>query len=952
MPKRTPQDSAQTVAALRRELAQLRAERDEALDQQAATAEVLQVINSSPGDLMPVFEAILDKAHALCEAERGTLFLYDGEKMKAAVAHGYPADVVEHLRAGVEVPPHHAPLFSGKHVHVPDLSKDNNATGRVVSGRGGVRTNLLVPLFRNGTLLGMISCNRTEVRPFSDKEIALIENFAQQAVIAIQNARLLTETREALDQQTATAEVLQVINANPGELQPVFDVILEKAMALCDIAYGDLELYDGDTFRAVATHGLTDAFAEQVRRGYPAGDNPATRSLIVGERVSHIVNMAEADFSKVFTHAPAKDEGHQTLLCVPLRRENALLGMIACARSEVRAFSEKEIALLESFAAQAVIAMENARLITETQEALDQQTATAEVLGVINSSPGDLAPVFDAMLEKAMRLCGAVFGSLATYDGEVFHSLAFRGMPQSLVAVLSKPYPPIPGSFLSRLVDGEVFGQALDLAALPPNDDAHRRGLIDLGGARSTLWMALRKEDALLGMIAIYRQEVRPFSGKEIALLQNFAAQAVIAMENARLITETREALEQQTAAAEVLQVINSSPGDLQPVFDVMLDRAMHLCGAAFGMMMVTDGEQFPTVAARGVPAAFAEFRRHNPVTMDQGPVFVRLMGGESFVHSIDLKEDDAYRRGIPQRRALVDLGGARSSLVIALRKDDAMLGLLQIYRQEVRPFSEKDIALLQNFAAQAVIAMENARLLGELRERTDEIAGWNRELEARVAAQLGELERTGRLRRFLAPQLADLIVAQGDESILESHRREIVVVFCDLRGFTPFAERAEPEEVMALLRDYHAALGPIVASFEGTLDHYAGDGIMVFFNDPLPTPEPAKRAIDMAVAMRAAAQALLQSWRRHGHDIGFGVGISQGYATLGQIGFAERMDYTAIGTVTNLAARLCGEAKDGQILISRRVATAIEDSATLEEIGDLSLKGLSQAVAVYNVAR
>ncbi len=421
--------------------------------------------------------------------------------------------------------------------------------------------------------------------------------------------------------------------------------------------------------------------------------------------------------------------------------------------------------------------------------------------------------------------------------------------------------------------------------------------------------------------------------------------------ERAEALHERDEALQRETATAEVLQVINSSPGDLAPVFAAILEKAHSLCGATFGALFTYDGDLLLPAALHKMPPRYSATLRQgwSPNRMSR---FTRVLGGEPFVHIHDLAAFTPETPGDLIPTTAVQLGGIRTQLIVPLRKETTVLGVITADRDEVRPFTDKQIALLQNFAAQAVIAMENARLLGELRQRTEEVGELNRDLEARVAAQLAELERTGKLRRFLAPQLADLIIAQGDESILESHRREIVVVFCDIRGFTAFAERAEPEEVMALLRDYHAALGPIVARFEGTLDHYSGDGVMVFFNDPLPTLEPAKRAIEMAVAMREAAQQVLKVWHRHGHDLGFGVGISQGYATLGQIGFAERMDYTAIGTVCNLAARLCDEAKDGQILISRRVAVAVEEDAKLEEMGEVSLKGLSQAVAVYNVVQ
>jgi adenylate cyclase len=571
-------------------------------------------------------------------------------------------------------------------------------------------------------------------------------------------------------------------------------------------------------------------------------------------------------------------------------------------------------------------------------------------LQVINSSPGDPAPVFDAMLEKALRLCDGAYGSLLTFDGEKFFHAATRG--ETLFTDWARQrgsFSPPPGGLLDRALKGANIIEITD-DEIRQNSASAFRQIVELCGYRSALNVALRQEDAFFGVITIFRKEKRPFNDKQIALLQNFAAQGVIAMENARLITETREALEQQIATAEVLQVINSSPGDLTPVFDAMLEKAMRVCGAAFGQLSTYDGERFYTTAQRGVPAAYVEFRARNQGTYGPGTVPMRILAGERVIHVLDLMEEEAYQAGEPNRRALVDLGGARTCLVVTLLKDDAILGYINIYRQEVHPFSDKQIALLENFAAQAVIAIENARLLGELRQRTEEVAELNRGLEARVAEQVDELGRVGRLKRFLAPQLAELIVSQGDEKILESHRREIVVVFCDLRGYTAFTETAEPEEVLDFLREYHGALGPLVSQFEGTLDQFSGDGIMVFFNDPVPCPDPAERAVKMAIAMREAAGTLTTVWRRRGRVLGFGAGIAQGYATLGQIGFADRSGYTAIGTVCNLAARLCGEAKDGQILVGQRVAVAVEETIPLEELGELALKGLTQPVVAFNV--
>ena len=270
--------------------------------------------------------------------------------------------------------------------------------------------------------------------------------------------------------------------------------------------------------------------------------------------------------------------------------------------------------------------------------------------------------------------------------------------------------------------------------------------------------------------------------------------------------------------------------------------------------------------------------------------------------------------------------------LGVPILKEGELIGVITVNRQEVRPFTDKQIDLVRNFAAQAVIAIENTRLLNDLNRL-------NQQLEQRVADQVNEIERMGRLRRFLPPQVADLIVASGAEKQLESHRREITALFCDLRGFTGFSESSDPEDVMALLREYHAAIGEIINKYGGTLERYAGDGVMVVFNDPIPVDNPALQAILMAIDMRAAIGELIEKWRKLGHDIGFGIGIAHGFATLGTIGFEGRFDYAAIGTVSNVASRLCDEAKPGQIFISPRVLMAVEKDITVNQSANLSSK-------------
>jgi class 3 adenylate cyclase len=564
-------------------------------------------------------------------------------------------------------------------------------------------------------------------------------------------------------------------------------------------------------------------------------------------------------------------------------------------------------------------------------------------------------PVLDAIVGTAAALCDSQDASILLREGDHLRIAAHHGpMP------IPDQLPPIGRDWVSgrAVVDG-VTVHVHDITAEGGDFPLGREFALRLN-QRTLLGLPLLRLGGAIGCLLLRRTEVvRPYTEKQIALLQTFAEQAVIAIENVRLFEaeqkrtrELTESLEQQTATSEVLQVISSFPGDLEPVFATILENAARICDARFGEIYLWDGEVLHLAATHNTPPAFAEERKRSGTIRPNPKTFGgRLVATKAAVHIADLAADENYiEQRYPAYVAAVELGGVRTVLAVPMLKENKLIGAFIVPRQEVRPFTDKQIELVKNFAAQAVIAVENARLLKELRERTEDVVKLNQQLEQRVTDQVGEIERMGRLRRFLPPQVADLIVASGAEKQLESHRREITALFCDLRGFTGFSESADPEDVMALLRDYHAAIGEVIIKYSGTLERYAGDGVMVVFNDPVPVDNPALKAVLMALEMRGAIGALTETWRRWGHDIGFGIGIAHGFATLGTIGFEGRFDYAAIGTVSNVASRLCDEAKPGQILISPRVLTKVENAVTVEPVGEFALKGIRRPLAAYNV--
>lgn len=824
--RRLPAALAQ-VADLQEQLDLCARELHESREAQSATSEVLKIIGGSAFELETVLQNLLEHAVRLCGANKGFIFRQDGDVYRVAASYGTSKEFLEVAKENPIARDRRSAtgraILERRVIHIHDILGDRDY-GWAEDHRGDDemhRTILSVPMLRNDAIIGVITIRRIQVQPFTDAQISLLSTFADQAAVAIENTRLFSELRESLQQQTATADVLEVISRSAFDLQPVFETVAESAVRLCGADRAFIFRFDGELLRPVVAYNTPAELETFTRQNpiRPGRDSGAGRAAL--ER--RTVQIPDVTIDPDYIYKSKDVAPIRTVLAVPIVRGDDLLGVILTYRLEVNPFTDKQIALVEVFADQAAIAIENVRLFdaeqrrsAELSESLQQQTATANVLKVISRSTFDLQTVLDTLVESATRLCDADYAWLFQRDGEDFRFSASYGNTAEIVAQIRGFFKDLPVPIDRGSVTGRAAKEARaihvpDVLA----DSEYTYGEIQkIAGYRAALGVPLLHKGEVAGVIFVGKNVQQPFTDNQIELVTTFADQAVIAIENTRLLTELRqrtddlaEALEQQTTTADVLKVISRSAFDLDVVLDTLTESAAKLCDADMaGMVRPKDGEHY-WVTTHNFRPAFMEYMKSRPILRDRGSIVGRVLLEGHVIHVPDVLADSDFTFNEAQKR-----GGYRTVLGVPLLREGSPIGVIVLTRTAVRPFTDKQIEVLTTFADQAVIAIENARLFDEVQARTAELS---ESLEQQTA--------TSEVLSVISSSVSD--VQPVFETIARSAARVCDARFCNVFRFDGqlihFAATHgyEGEAIEALKRAYPIAPGRKSAAARAVLN-------------------------------------------------------------------------------------------------------------------------------------